>query len=351
MTTTTNRTCNTCNGSFPLDGTYFAPQAGGTFRVRCRTCATRIRNERQSGIASGTIVARVRAAARHSPVSVADLTFGVELEYGNIGREIAARAIQSVVGGTVEEYYARALGHTAQGWSVTQADGRKWICESDGSISGLGDSAEVVSPILKLADMDQLQAVVRALRTAGALVNETTGMHVHVGCANWQTARATVAHFAAVQDAVYASASVPERRFQWARPLDAYKVERLVACSTDAQLRAAVAGRTMTVSAMRQDKYVPARYVGLNLLPFWRQGTVEVRLFNSTTHAGKVRAAVMFALSLVAAAMNGVAPVSATADRAGMVRALDNLGLSDETVRGHFVAKWDGERTSASAVA
>lgn len=41
-------------------------------------------------------------------------------------------------------------------------------------------SCEVVSSILQYEDMDDLQEIVRLLRKAGAIANESCGIHVHV---------------------------------------------------------------------------------------------------------------------------------------------------------------------------
>ena len=80
------------------------------------------------------------------------LTFGTELEYTNITREKAAKAIHSVVGGTVRYY-----GGGYDAWQVTAPDGRIWKAVSDGSLTDRATSAEVVTPILKWEDMETLQ--------------------------------------------------------------------------------------------------------------------------------------------------------------------------------------------------
>ena len=46
--------------------------------------------------------------------------------------------------------------------------------------------------------------------------------------------------------------------------------------------------------------YNPTRYHALNLHSFFQKGTVEFRLFNSTLHAGKIKAYVQFCLALSA---------------------------------------------------
>src|SRR5574344_1642012 len=98
---------------------------------------------------------------------LANMTYGCELEYEGISRETAARTVAPVVGGTV-----RYDGGSYDTWVTIAPDGRVWKAVSDGSLRGM--SAEVVTPILKLADMETLQRVVRALRAAHAEANERT---------------------------------------------------------------------------------------------------------------------------------------------------------------------------------
>lgn len=103
-----------------------------------------------------------------------ELTFGTELEYTNISRERAVKAIHSVVGGTI-----RHTGGGYDEWTVIAPDGRHWKAVSDGSLGSRSTSAEVVTPILKWDDLDTLQAVVRELRKAGAKTPECTRSLIH----------------------------------------------------------------------------------------------------------------------------------------------------------------------------
>jgi hypothetical protein len=50
--------------------------------------------------------------------------------------------------------------------------------------------------------------------------------------------------------------------------------------------------------------YCFARYRGLNLHALYTKGTVEFRLFNGTTHAGKIKAYIQFCLAMSAWAIN-----------------------------------------------
>jgi hypothetical protein len=76
------------------------------------------------------------------------LRFGIEIETVGLRRELLARAIHSVVGGSVEMEYGRLS------WRVTDLGGRSWRVVSDGSLSG-GETYEVDEPTL--AAMDRLE--------------------------------------------------------------------------------------------------------------------------------------------------------------------------------------------------
>ncbi len=100
------------------------------------------------------------------------LRFGCEIETVGQGREALARAIRSVVGGTI----------SAEGRSMRILDsrGRTWSVVPDSSLSSYDCSGEIVSPVLGYADIEQLQSVVRAVRAAGARADASTGIHIHI---------------------------------------------------------------------------------------------------------------------------------------------------------------------------
>lgn len=53
-------------------------------------------------------------------------------------------------------------------------------------------------------------------------------------------------------------------------------------------------------SGIRHDHYNSTRYHGLNLHSYFSKKTVEFRLFNSTLHAGKIKAYIQFCLAVSA---------------------------------------------------
>lgn len=99
-------------------------------------------------------------------------TFGVELECVGLSRGRAARVLDGAgIPARSEDY-----GHSNSA-SI-------WECKSDSSVSGEGGSFELATPILVWGEPDHYERLARAvgaLRGAGAGVNSTGGLHVHVG--------------------------------------------------------------------------------------------------------------------------------------------------------------------------
>ena len=107
-----------------------------------------------------------------------------------ITREQAAQAVAALFGTTARQTHE---SRTYDPWEVIDNDGKKWRFVYDGSIdtthlecgeqvfvSDRKYSVEMNSPKLEYSEMKKLQKVVRTLRRAGAAVNESCGMHVHV---------------------------------------------------------------------------------------------------------------------------------------------------------------------------
>lgn len=229
---------------------------------------------------------------------ISALTFGIEIETQRISRHDAVKVIANVIGGTHTDAYAYSQ-------SATGPDGRTWKAVRDGSI---GDGAEVVSPILRYSDMETLQQIVRALRRAGATVDSRCGIHVHVGAQdfNAKSLGRLVSYWNRQEKILQAMFNVSTRRFEnggWARPMNQdflANVETRRPATLDA-LNRAWYGYANTSPYHYDD----TRYHGLNLHNVWFRGTVEFRTFDSTLHAGKVKAYVQFCLAMAAKAIHG----------------------------------------------
>lgn len=110
--------------------------------------------------------------------------------------------------------------------------------------------------------------------------------------------------------------------------------------------------------------YDSTRYRGVNLHNVWFRGTVEYRWFESTLHAGKVKAYIQFALALSAKAINARAsssrrrdfnPATAKYDFRVFLLKLGLIGDEFKTARLHLLARlngsaaWKGERRDTVA--
>ena len=164
------------------------------------------------------------------------LKFGIEIETINCPRPVLAQAIATVIPGA-----------QLDGACVTGPDGRTWQVVNDGSLSGCVNG-EIVSPILTYADIPTLQAIVRAVRAAGARVDASCGIHVHVDGARFDArSLANLIKLVHKQERlIEMSLGMQVRRLaQYCRPVDAdflATIERRPPTTIDA-LRTAWYGR------------------------------------------------------------------------------------------------------------
>ncbi len=235
--------------------------------------------------------------------------FGVEVEFTGITRsqaaEIAAQFLNGFVSRTADHYDTH---------NVTASDGRVWKFMSDASINRQrradngrisyapgAYSVEMVTPILLYHDdIDLVQGLVRRLRKAGGFTNKSCGIHVHLDGTNHtpRSIRNFVNIIASHNDLFYKALQIEPERMRFCMKMDEYLVERMnrVKPATFKQIEdiwyEGYAGD-------RSGRYHNSRYHFLNLHSFFHGNhTVELRGFNSTLHAGKIRAYIVFALAL-----------------------------------------------------
>lgn len=239
--------------------------------------------------------------------------FGVEIELTGISRIKAAEVIANYFGTTT-----RYNGTCYDAYSATDRQGRIWKTMSDGSIrterktvGGLVSadrdySCEVVTPALQYEDMDDLQNIVRALRNAGAIANDSCGIHVHVDGANHSPESLTRLMTFAVgrQDLFYEALEIGSRANRWCQKMNR---TLLTAMKRDSEKSKDSVERIWYsrandgyIGGIDHQHYNSSRYHGINLHAFFTKGTVEFRLFNGTTHAGKIKAYVQFCLAMSA---------------------------------------------------
>ena len=237
-------------------------------------------------------------------------TFGIEIETTGIGRERTAKAIAAHFGTT-----ARHIGLHLDDWKVPIPDGRHWTVERDGSVTD--PSAEVVSPVCRYEDIEMVQAVVRAIRAAGAKTDRSCGIHIHIGLGEHtpQSLRRLVNIVNAKEDLLTMALGItPERRERWCRPVEQRfltELNRRKPATMDEFARIWYRQSGDTNSDWRvcaRQHYDYSRYHLLNLHATFSTErpahTIEFRAFNGTLHAGEIKAYIQLCLAISAQALS-----------------------------------------------
>ncbi|MBQ3337554.1 MAG: amidoligase family protein [Selenomonadaceae bacterium] len=222
-------------------------------------------------------------------------TIGMELEFTGLTRQTAAQVVANVFGTT-----ARTGG---RGWQASDDEGRTWNVVPDSSIrANGGEQCELVSPILRWGDIETVQRIVRELRAAGAKVNDSCGLHVHIGAAG-MTAKAVrnlVNNFASHEALLIKALDVHAKRKRYCKPLNREFLNRLNARKPTTLAELGEVWYNLPEADFPTYHYHESRYTTLNLHALFTKGTVEFRIFNSTLHAGEVKTALQLACALVA---------------------------------------------------
>ena len=167
-------------------------------------------------------------------------------------------------------------------------------------------SVEMNSPKLSYEEMGKLQEVVRCLRRAGAVVNESCGMHVHVDASQHTplSLKNALSIMYSKEDILFKALNVNERRVErWCQKVREpmlEKIRKMPTGMTMEQLKRAWYGG----EDGSYEHYHWTRYYALNLHSVFYRGTLEWRCFESTLHAGRVRANITLALAISAQAIN-----------------------------------------------
>lgn len=246
-----------------------------------------------------------------------ELRFGVEIEMTGLTREEAAKVAASYFGSRTSHdgtYYDK---HSAR-----DSQGRKWTFMSDSSITGQVNrdgrivnaggrdyQVELVTPICRYEDIPTIQQLVERLRRAGALTNESCGLHIHVDAAAFDSRclRNLVNIVAAKEDLLYKALRVPVRREYYCQKMNTAFLERLnlIRPSTREQVSQVWYTEQPDGATPITAHYHDSRYHALNLHSVFTKGTVEFRLFNSTVErTDQIKAYIQLCLAVSAQALN-----------------------------------------------
>ncbi|MEG1256261.1 amidoligase family protein [Clostridium sp.] len=235
-----------------------------------------------------------------------EVTLGIEVEFTGITRNAAGRVLS--------KFFDSELLHdggTYDGYSVIDDKGRKWKIVSDASIFAQKNangtvelasklySCELVSPILYYSDIDELQELIRKLRKANAFVNSSCGIHIHVGAEELDAVHLKFLCniMYSKQNLIYRSLNINSGRLRYCNKLQRDFIEELNLKKPSNMDEIADIWYGDSFSN-RGAHYHSSRYRCLNLhnLLSGRQPTIEFRMFNSTLHAGKIKAYLQFCL-------------------------------------------------------
>lgn len=238
--------------------------------------------------------------------------FGVEVEMTGITREKAARLVAEVLGTTPSHpesncYHTRTIAdQAARKWKIMRDSSIEAI-RSDGTSEPLDEyRVEFVTPPLNYSDIELLQNIIRKLRENGAKAHSSCGIHIHVDGANHTAVslRRLVNFMTARQDLIYEALQIGDRESNWCHKLnktllDAMKKDKNLTKEKAEEIWYSRANDGYC-GGIDHQHYNSTRYHGVNLHSFFTKGTVEFRLFNSTLHAGKIKAYIQFCLAVSA---------------------------------------------------
>lgn len=238
--------------------------------------------------------------------------FGVEVEMTGITREKAARLVAGVLGTTPSHpesncYHTRTIAdQAARKWKIMR-DSSITPIRNDGTSEPLDEyRVEFVTPPLNYSDIELLQNIIRKLRENGAKAHSSCGIHIHVDGANHTAVslRRLVNFMTARQDLIYEALQIGDRESNWCHKLnktllDAMKKDKNLTKEKAEEIWYSRANDGYC-GGIDHQHYNATRYHGVNLHSFFTKGTVEFRLFNSTLHAGKIKAYIQFCLAVSA---------------------------------------------------
>lgn len=238
--------------------------------------------------------------------------FGVEVEMTGISRERAAKVVAEVLGTTPSRpdstcYETRTIAdQAARKWKVMRDSSIQPIRNDGGSEPIDQYRVEFVTPPLNYEDIDLLQRIIRKLKENGAKPHSSCGIHIHVDGANHNpnSLRRLINFMTSRQNLIYEALEIGQREDSWCHKLNAALLNEMKKVKDLTKERAEQIWYSSAndgyTGGIDHTHYNRTRYHGVNLHSYFSKGTVEFRLFNSTLHAGKIKAYIQFCLAVSA---------------------------------------------------
>jgi hypothetical protein len=280
-----------------------------TQRQRRQTAGARVARQRWNQATSATSLTPEIAATMLEQLGTTptmlpmqERTFGIELEFTGRYKHDAANAIAQALG-IPHVHSMQYHGNRCETCNRDIPENERysqWRVERDGSVTqfrhGGEWGGEVVSPILKLADLPTVQKVLLAMRTPtesvehgnAATTNRNCGLHIHVftrDLTNKQRAN-IIRQWAALDKAVFQTLVATSRRNnRFCLPFSNQEVQQVSYLLEN--------GNHAVLERYTQ------KYRSCNVLPFNKIGTFEFRLHQGTLNFNKVKNWVTLLLAFV----------------------------------------------------
>ena len=279
-------------------------------------------------------------------------TFGIEIELTGLTREKAAKVIA--------EYFGTRATYISS-YEVKDNANRTWKIMYDSSIRAEvkrgtatnNHKVELVSPICRYEDIETVQEIVRKLRKAGAIANDSCGIHIHIGIGSHtpQTLRNLANIVASKEDMIYNSLQIAQYRSRYCKKADANFIADINKKKPKTMEQLADIWYKRFPSESRHAHYNSSRYHLLNYHSTFTKGTIEFRCFNSEIkHAGKIKAYIQFCLAISnqaliqksASAKKTITDNPKYTFRTWLLR-LGLIGEEFKTARLHLLASLEGD--------
>ena len=194
--------------------------------------------------------------------------------------------------------------------------GYLWRITHDGSVSGMGQGIEYVSPILKGREgLASVERVMNHISSLGGTVNHTCGMHVHIGVRHLKASQiAAIAKSYIDHEAVLDSLLDTSRRGDANRYCHSHQHVNRANLARLATSRCTVrqVAEAINFGYQPSSRYSHHRYYKVNLQPFVRYGTIEFRAHEGCLDPAKAKRWILTLLNICASAVNGVEPAMIT---------------------------------------
>lgn len=231
--------------------------------------------------------------------------FGIEIEMTGLTRKRASEII-ALHFNTRSDYDGGAY----KAYSARDQQGRKWKVVYDGSITPQNRNeiiydneykVEVVSPICRYDDIEDIQQIIRKLRKEGhARVNSSCGIHIHVDASphDARSLRNITNIMYSKEDLIYKALQVNvSREHRYCQKVNESFLKNLNKEKPKELSQVEYLWYSGSI-CRRHRHYDESRYHALNLHSVFSKGTIEFRLFNGTLHAGEIKSYIQFCLAI-----------------------------------------------------